>query len=85
MLEPEIFDYIEGDETAFEREPLEMLAREGQLMAYRHEAFWQCMDTLRDRKLLEELWQDGSPPWCVWDRPVPDASVARASAALRSV
>ena len=66
VLEPEIFDYIEGDDTAFEREPLENLARDGQLMAYRHESFWQCMDTLRDRKLLEELWQDGAP-WRIWD------------------
>jgi glucose-1-phosphate cytidylyltransferase len=65
VLEPEVFDYIEGDETQWEREPLENLARDGQLMAYRHESFWQCMDTLRDKKLLEELWQDGAP-WRVW-------------------
>jgi glucose-1-phosphate cytidylyltransferase len=80
VLEPEIFDYIEGDETAFEREPLETLAREGQLMAYRHESFWQCMDTLRDRKLLEELWADGAP-WRVWDPPAP----AQPFAGLRSL
>ena len=49
MLEPEIFDYIDGDETHFEKEPLERLARDGQLMAYRHTSFWQCMDTIRER------------------------------------
>ena len=66
VLEPEIFDYIEGDDTAWEREPLERLAKDGQLMAYRHSGFWQCMDTLRDRKLLEQLWNDGDAPWKVW-------------------
>jgi glucose-1-phosphate cytidylyltransferase len=66
VLEPEIFDYIEGDGTAWEREPMERLARDGQLMAYRHSGFWQCMDTLRDRKLLENLWQSGRAPWKVW-------------------
>jgi glucose-1-phosphate cytidylyltransferase len=66
VLEPEVFDYIAGDDTAWEREPLERLASEGQLMAYRHTTFWQCMDTLRDKKLLESLWQQGSPPWKLW-------------------
>jgi glucose-1-phosphate cytidylyltransferase len=65
VLEPEVFDYIDGDATQFEREPLERLAADGQLMAYRHDDFWQCMDTIRDRKLLEELWQDGAP-WRTW-------------------
>jgi len=65
VLEPAVFDYIAGDETSFERGPLAALARDGQLMAYKHESFWQCMDTLRDRKLLEELWASGSPPWVV--------------------
>ena len=59
VLEPEVFDYIDGDDTQFEREPLERLAKDGQLMAYRHDGFWQCMDTLRDKKLLEELWDAG--------------------------
>ena len=68
VLEPEIFDYIAGDETHFEREPLERLARENQLMAYRHTSFWQCMDTVRDRKLLESLWQSGNAPWKVTPR-----------------
>lgn len=66
VLEPEVFDYIDGDETLFEREPLENLAADGQLMAYKHESFWQCMDTLRDKKLLEQLWDSGSPPWKTW-------------------
>ncbi|MFO1037114.1 MAG: glucose-1-phosphate cytidylyltransferase [Geminicoccaceae bacterium] len=66
VLEPAIFDYIEGDPTHFEREPLETLAREGQLMAYRHEGFWQCMDTIRDRVRLEELWESGNAPWKLW-------------------
>jgi glucose-1-phosphate cytidylyltransferase len=69
VLEPSIFDYIEGDATQWELEPMMGLAREGQLMAYRHQSFWQCMDTLRDRKRLEELWAGGSPPWRVWDAP----------------
>jgi glucose-1-phosphate cytidylyltransferase len=63
VLEPEVFDYIDGDGTSFERGPLTRLARDGQLMAYRHDSFWQCMDTVRDRKLLEELWASGNAPW----------------------
>jgi glucose-1-phosphate cytidylyltransferase len=63
VLEPEIFDYIDGDATHFEKEPLERLARAGQLMAYRHESFWQCMDTIRERILLETLWKSGNAPW----------------------
>jgi glucose-1-phosphate cytidylyltransferase len=65
VLEPGVFDYIDGDATQWEREPLERLAKDGQLMAYRHEDFWQCMDTIRDKKLLEELWKDGAP-WRTW-------------------
>ncbi len=67
VLEPGIFDYIDGDETQWEREPLEGLARDGQLMAYQHNSFWQCMDTLRDKKLLEDLWQGGNAPWKIWE------------------
>lgn len=66
VLEPGIFDYIDGDTTPWEREPLEGLARDGQLMAYRHESFWQCMDTLRDKVLLEQLWETGEAPWKTW-------------------
>ena len=67
ILEPEIFKYIEGDDTTFEREPLETIASEGQLMAYKHNGFWQCMDTMRDRQKLEELWASGKAPWKVWN------------------
>lgn len=66
VLEPGVFDYIDGDDTQWEREPLERLAKDGELMAYKHESFWQCMDTLRDKKLLESLWESGDPPWKVW-------------------
>ena len=66
VLEPQVFDYIESDETAWEKEPMERLSREGQLMAYRHTDFWQCMDTLRDKGLLEALWQKGDAPWKTW-------------------
>lgn len=66
VLEPSIFDYIDGDATQWEKEPLEGLAADGQLMAYRHTSFWQCMDTVRDKKLLEKLWQEGNPPWKTW-------------------
>jgi glucose-1-phosphate cytidylyltransferase len=67
VLEPGVFDYIDGDQTAWEREPLENLARDGELMAYRHDSFWQCMDTLRDKALLEEMWQRGDATWKTWD------------------
>jgi glucose-1-phosphate cytidylyltransferase len=66
VLEPEVLDYIDGDDIAWERQPLERLAREGQLMAYQHTSFWQCMDTLRDRKLLESLWTAEAAPWKSW-------------------
>jgi glucose-1-phosphate cytidylyltransferase len=66
VLEPAIFDYIEGDETQWEKEPLEGLAKDGQLFAYVHDSFWQCMDTIRDKKLLESLWEGGSAPWKTW-------------------
>jgi glucose-1-phosphate cytidylyltransferase len=67
VLEPKVFDYIEGDDTQWEKEPLERLAGEGQLMAYRHTGFWQCMDTISDKRLLEELWQSGNAPWKIWE------------------
>jgi glucose-1-phosphate cytidylyltransferase len=67
VLEPAALDYIDGDMTFWEREPLERLARDGQLMAYQHNDFWQCMDTLRDKLLLENLWQSGNPPWRIWE------------------
>ena len=66
VLEPRVFDYIDGDDTLFEREPLERLARDGELMAFRHPGFWQCMDTIRDKALLESLWAGGDAPWKIW-------------------
>jgi glucose-1-phosphate cytidylyltransferase len=66
VLEPQVFGYIDGEMTQWEREPLERLASEGQLMAYRHESFWQCMDTIRDKVLLEQLWSSPNPPWKIW-------------------
>lgn len=68
VLEPEVLERIEGDSTQWEHEPLESLARDGELMAYRHPSFWQCMDTLRDREVLEELWRSGEAPWSVAPR-----------------
>lgn len=67
VLEPAVLDYIEGDQTSFEREPLQALAREGQLMAYRHDSFWQCMDTLREKRFLSRLWDSGEAPWKNWE------------------
>ncbi len=66
VLEPGVLDYIEGDSTVFEKEPLERLASDGQLCAFRHTGFWQPMDTLRDKNLLENLWNSDTPPWKVW-------------------
>jgi glucose-1-phosphate cytidylyltransferase len=66
VLEPALLDYIASDATHWEREPLERLASEGQLMAYRHNGFWQCVDTLRDLRLLESLWASDKAPWKVW-------------------
>jgi glucose-1-phosphate cytidylyltransferase len=66
VLEPAVFQYIEGDETIFERGPLERLAQDRQLAAYRHDGFWQPMDTLREKHLLESLWQSGRAPWKTW-------------------
>ena len=66
VLEPGVFDYIDGDTTQWEKEPLENLARDGQLMAYKHNSFWQCMDTLREKYLLENLWSSGNAPWKMW-------------------
>jgi glucose-1-phosphate cytidylyltransferase len=67
VLEPEVADYIDGDATQFELEPLERLAQDGQLMAYKHESFWQCMDTLREKHILESMWETGAAPWKLWD------------------
>jgi glucose-1-phosphate cytidylyltransferase len=66
VLEPEIFNYLDGDDCIFERKPLETLAKEGELMSYTHHGFWQCMDTMREKKELEELWNSGKAPWKSW-------------------
>ncbi len=66
VMEPAIFDHISGDDALLERTPMEAVARLGKLFAYRHEGFWQPMDTLREKSLLEELWQSGKAPWKVW-------------------
>jgi glucose-1-phosphate cytidylyltransferase len=67
VLNPEIFDFIEGDQTVFERKPLETVASMGQLMSYNHKGFWQCMDTKKEKEKLEELWASGKAPWKKWD------------------
>ncbi len=66
MLNPEVFSYIEGDDTAFEKEPMAGLLRDGQLMSFYHEGFWQCMDTQREMKKLNSLWESGEAPWKIW-------------------
>jgi len=66
VMEPDVFDYLQDDSTVFEKEPLERLARENQLMAYRHKGFWKCMDTQREKMQLEELWASGKAPWKIW-------------------
>lgn len=66
VLEPKVFDYIEGDTTVFEKAPLENLCRDHQLNAYRHDGFWQCMDTQRDKDTLNKLWTEGNAPWKNW-------------------
>jgi glucose-1-phosphate cytidylyltransferase len=67
VIEPQALDYIDSDDMKWEREPLERLAAEGQVMAYKHERFWQCMDTLRDKLLLQKLWESGEAPWTCWE------------------
>lgn len=67
VAEPQVFEYIDGDYTFFEKEPLERLAGEGQLAAYRHGGFWQCMDTQRDKERLEQMWNEGNAPWKIWE------------------
>ena len=66
VCQPEFIDYIEGDSTMLERSPLEQAARDGQLMAYKHTGFWQCMDTVREKEMLEKMWAENQAPWKVW-------------------
>lgn len=68
VLEPSVIDYIEGDKTTFEKEPLENLSKEGELVAYKHNGFWQCMDTLKEKNYLEDLLASNTAPWKVWDK-----------------
>ncbi len=68
VLEPKVFDYLGGDDCIFEQAPLQQLAAEGQLMCYQHRGFWQCMDTMREKIQLENLWKHGKAPWKVWDK-----------------
>ncbi|HEY8278678.1 MAG TPA: glucose-1-phosphate cytidylyltransferase [Bdellovibrionota bacterium] len=67
VLEPGVFKYLQDDETILERQPMEKLAQDGQLMAFQHQGFWQCMDTIRDREVLDEQWSGGKAPWKRWD------------------
>jgi glucose-1-phosphate cytidylyltransferase len=71
VLEPEVIDYIDDDTSIWEREPLTKLAEDGKLAAYRHRGYWQNLDTLRDKAVLEEQWASGNPPWRVWTEPAP--------------
>jgi len=68
VMNPEIFSYLKDDKTVLEKEPLQTLAAEGQLMSFHHNGFWQCMDTQREMKKLEDLWQSGSAPWKIWEK-----------------
>jgi len=68
VCQPEVLDYIDGDHQMFENDPLEKLAKDGQLMTYKHEGFWQCMDTLRDKRYLDDLCQKPGTPWMVWEK-----------------
>jgi glucose-1-phosphate cytidylyltransferase len=66
VLSPRVLDYIEDDRTVFEKEPMERLAADGQMMAYVHDGFWHSMDTMRDKRALDDLWASGAPPWKIW-------------------
>ena len=67
VMNPQVFDYLKDDQTVFEQEPMQRLASEGELMSFYHDGFWQCMDTLREKNLLESLWQSGNAPWKIWE------------------
>jgi glucose-1-phosphate cytidylyltransferase len=78
VVSPRVADLIAGDATVWEREPLEQLARQDEMRVFRHSGFWQPMDTLRERNLLESLWKEGKPPWRTWDQ-TPISGAAGAS------
>ena len=82
VVEPQVMDYIDDDQTVWEKEPLQRLARDGALAAFKHQGFWQPMDTLRDKMLLESLWSSGNAPWKVWDDP-PEATRDRTAIGAR--
>ena len=67
VCEPGFIDYIEGDSSVLEKQPLETVAKEGKLVAYKHEGFWQCMDTMREKEKLESLWESGKALWKIWE------------------
>lgn len=79
VLEPSIFDLLDGDDCVFERKPLETLAAKGELMSYIHEGFWQCMDNIREKNMLEKLLAEGQAPWKRWDRPIPSIEARKAT------
>jgi glucose-1-phosphate cytidylyltransferase len=81
VLNAKVFDYIEGDKTSWENGPIEQLARDGQMGSYLHSGFWSCMDTLREKNMLEELWNSGHPPWKAWDRVDAEAATLKTSVA----
>jgi glucose-1-phosphate cytidylyltransferase len=80
VCEPAVIDYVEGDATVWEQEPLHGLVRDGQLAVYHHKGFWQNMDTLRDKHVLQEMWETGQAPWKIWDRPQAASGPARVAA-----
>jgi glucose-1-phosphate cytidylyltransferase len=83
VCEPGVIDYVEGDETVWEQEPLKGLVGDGQLAVYHHKGFWQNMDTLRDKNVLQAMWEKGDAPWKVWDRPAAARPAAAAPVATR--
>lgn len=80
VLEPEVFDYIKDDMTMFEHEPMQKLACDGELMGYRHNGFWACMDTLRDKRRLQDMWESNDRPWATWEKKEECATEAAAAA-----
>lgn len=80
VLNARALDYIQGDQTAWEHGPIDQLAREGQMLSYKHTGFWSCMDTLREKNMLEDLWRSGDAPWKVWDKRQEPANSIRAMA-----
>lgn len=84
VLEPGVMDYIDHEEQMFEQAPLSRLAKDGQLMAYRHNSFWQCMDTMREKQILNEYWASGEAPWKIWKDESSESSVDWASGVHRN-